>query len=202
MIAGCERNVNHTSGHRMWAAVALVLAVATVIFAVDVALSRIPKGFSVAACVALAVVVAAVGLVHRGAMRIIALAVAVLLLAGAITLVFVEHDPKDDVLIVAGVLATLAAARLAFRVRVEWPRAQRPAHPVLFYNPLSGGGKAERFALADEALQRGGYPGSQGMLGRLLRHVPHLIRNIHKILISKSYITCYVKSATGPGRDN
>jgi diacylglycerol kinase family enzyme len=78
-----------------------------------------------------------------------------LLLGGAVTLVFVEHDPKDDVLIVAGVLATLAAARYAFRVRIAWPRARRPVHPVLFYNPLSGGGKAERFALADEARSRG-----------------------------------------------
>jgi diacylglycerol kinase family enzyme len=53
------------------------------------------------------------------------------------------------------VVATLEAARRAFRVRVQWPRVERPAHPVLFYNPLSGGGKAERFRLADEARDRG-----------------------------------------------
>jgi diacylglycerol kinase family enzyme len=44
---------------------------------------------------------------------------------------------------------------MAFRVHVELPGAKRPAHPVLFYNPLSGGGKAERFHLADEARRRG-----------------------------------------------
>jgi diacylglycerol kinase family enzyme len=142
-------------GHRLWAAGALVVVIATVLFAIDVALSRIPKGFSVVACVVLAVAAAAYGLVRRGGARIVGLAVAVLLLVGAITLVFVEHDPTDDVLLAVGVVATLAAARQAFQVHVEWPRAQRPAHPVLFYNPLSGGGKAERFALAEEARSRG-----------------------------------------------
>jgi diacylglycerol kinase family enzyme len=142
-------------GHRLWAAAALVVVVATALFAVDVALQRIPKGFTVVACVILAVVAAAYGLVHRGGVRVVALALAVLLLAAAVTLVFVEHDPRDDVLIAVGVIAALATARQAFRARVEWPRAHRPAHPVLFYNPLSGGGKAERFKLAEEARDRG-----------------------------------------------
>jgi diacylglycerol kinase family enzyme len=35
------------------------------------------------------------------------------------------------------------------------PRAPRPHRPVLFYNARSGGGKAVRFALADEAKARG-----------------------------------------------
>ena len=35
------------------------------------------------------------------------------------------------------------------------PAPRRPSAPVLFYNPKSGGGKAERFALADEARERG-----------------------------------------------
>jgi diacylglycerol kinase family enzyme len=108
----------------------------------------------VVACVVLAVVVAGYGLMRRGAVRVVALAVSVLLLAASITLVFVEHDPSDDVLIAAGVVVVLAAARRALRARVEWPRAHRSAHPVLFYNPLSGGGKAERFALAEAARSR------------------------------------------------
>jgi diacylglycerol kinase family enzyme len=146
---------DRSSGRRLWAFAALVVVIATALFAVDVALQRIPKGFSVVACVILAVVAAAYGLMHRGAVRVLCLAVAVLLLAASVTLVFVEHDPTDDVLIAAGVLAALAAARQAFRTRVQWPSAHRPAHPVLFYNPLSGGGKAERFNLAEEARSRG-----------------------------------------------
>ena len=142
-------------GRRPWAAAALVVMIATALFAVDVIFQRIPKGFTVVACVILAVVAAAYGFMHRGAIRIVSLAVAVLLLVAGVTLVFVDHDPTDDVLIAVGVVATLAAARQAFRARVEWPRAHRPTHPVLFYNPLSGGGKAERFKLAEEARSRG-----------------------------------------------
>ena len=41
---------------------------------------------------------------------------------------------------------TLAAARAALAVHVDLPSAPAPQHPVLFYNPKSGGGKAERFA--------------------------------------------------------
>jgi hypothetical protein len=147
--------VNQTIGHRLLATAALVVAVATVLFAIDVTLSRIPKGFTVVACVVLAVVVAGYGLVRRGTARVVALAVAVLLLAGSILLVLVEHDPTDDVLVAAGAVIVLAAARRAFRVRFEWPTARPPERPVLFFNPLSGGGKAERFDLAGEARRRG-----------------------------------------------
>jgi diacylglycerol kinase family enzyme len=38
---------------------------------------------------------------------------------------------------------------------VPLPGAADPARPVLFFNPKSGGGKAERFKLADEARARG-----------------------------------------------
>ncbi len=41
------------------------------------------------------------------------------------------------------------------RVHVDLPSASAPRQPVLFFNPRSGGGKAERFALADEARARG-----------------------------------------------
>jgi diacylglycerol kinase family enzyme len=54
-----------------------------------------------------------------------------------------------------GLLVSLAAARAAFAVRVDLPSAAAPERPVLFYNPKSGGGKAERFALAREAANRG-----------------------------------------------
>ncbi|MBV9002043.1 MAG: diacylglycerol kinase [Solirubrobacterales bacterium] len=155
MIGAVGAIGHESSGHRLWAAGTLVLAIATALFAVDVVFQRIPRGLTVVACVVLAVAVAGYGVVRRGAVRITALAVAALLLAVAITLVFVEGDPKADVLIAAGVVATLAAGRRAFRAHVDWPRAQRPARPVLFYNPLSGGGKAERFALAEGARRRG-----------------------------------------------
>ena len=39
-------------------------------------------------------------------------------------------------------------------VHVTLPDATAPSRPVLFFNPRSGGGKAERFSLADEARAR------------------------------------------------
>ena len=53
------------------------------------------------------------------------------------------------------VVAARGRTREAFKVHATLPRAERPSRPVLFYNPLSGGGKAERFHLADEARRRG-----------------------------------------------
>jgi diacylglycerol kinase family enzyme len=58
-------------------------------------------------------------------------------------------------LVVAGLLVSLAAARATIAVHVDLPRATTPRQPVLFFNPRSGGGKAERFALAKEAAERG-----------------------------------------------
>ena len=55
----------------------------------------------------------------------------------------------------AGLLLSLAAASAAFTVHVDLPSATAPRRPVLFFNPRSGGGKAERFALAKEARERG-----------------------------------------------
>ena len=49
----------------------------------------------------------------------------------------------------------LLATRSAFRIHVPLEPASDPHHPVLFYNPKSGGGKAEKFHLADEARGRG-----------------------------------------------
>ena len=40
-------------------------------------------------------------------------------------------------------------------VHVALPGVSAPRNPVLFFNPRSGGGKAERFSLADEARARG-----------------------------------------------
>jgi len=142
MIRCCERNVNVMSGDRFWAAAALVVAIATIVFAIDVALSRIPKGL----CVVVAVAAAAYGLMRRGAARIIALVVAVLLLATSITLVFVEHDPSDDVLIAVGVMVVLAAARRAFRARVEWPRRSVPPIPCCL-QPAFGRRQGRAFCL-------------------------------------------------------
>jgi len=143
------------TGHRIWAAVALILGVAAIVLAVVAAVLRFPDGVVILACAVLALCAAWYGIQRRGAARWLGLAVALLFAAGVVVLVVVEHRLIVDILIVLCFVGSLAAARQAFQVHVKLPPAERPAKPVLFYNPLSGGGKAERFHLADEARRRG-----------------------------------------------
>jgi hypothetical protein len=110
---------------------------------------------SVLLCAALALWSAWHAVRQRGAARIVWVAAAALLLAGAVVLVILEGRPVQDLVVLALVAAALFAARSAFKVSVELPRAQAPSRPALFFNPLSGGGKATRFHLADEARSRG-----------------------------------------------
>jgi diacylglycerol kinase family enzyme len=140
---------------RLAALLALVLAVVTVVGAIVVAVSEFPRGLIVLACLLIAAAAAWYGLLRRGFPRIAGLTVGALALAGAVVALFVGGDPGVDLLVVAGVLATLAASRAALAVHVTLPDAPPPQRAVLFFNPKSGGGKAERFHLADEARKRG-----------------------------------------------
>lgn len=101
---------------------------------------------------------------RRGARRVIALTVAGLALAGTIAGLFFA-DINWPLLLLIAVLAGLSvlAARHALRRTeralrsraVQAKRAHHAEHPVLIMNPKSGGGKAERFHLADECRRRG-----------------------------------------------
>jgi diacylglycerol kinase family enzyme len=143
------------TSRRLWSAGSLLLAAAAVVLAVVFAIAHFPNGLSVLVCLVLAVCVAWYGVRRRDPVRTGGLAVAGLLVLAAIVLVIVEGQLLENLLVLAAVFAALAAAKLAFRVHVHWPHAARPSRPVLFYNPKSGGGKAEKFHLADEARQRG-----------------------------------------------
>ena len=126
--------------------------------AVVVAVQRFPRGLTVLACVVVALWAAWWALVHRGAARYAAAVGAGVLLAGAVVLVALEGRVLEDVLILAGLVLSLAAARRVFTVHVRLPAAAAPKRAVLFYNPKSGGGKAERFEVAREARARGVEP--------------------------------------------
>jgi diacylglycerol kinase family enzyme len=95
------------------------------------------------------------GVIHHGALRAIGLGLAVLLLLGAVALIVFEGKAFQDLLVLALAVLALAMARRAFLSRADLPDAARPDRAVLFYNPKSGGGKATRFHLADEAQKRG-----------------------------------------------
>ena len=140
---------------RLAAILALVVAAATLALAIAVAINQFPRGLILLSCVLIAGVSAWYGLRRRGIARVAGLIVAAIALAGAVALIVGAGAPLVDLLVVAGVLVSLAAASAAFTVHVDLPSAPAPRQPVLFFNPRSGGGKAERFQLAKEARERG-----------------------------------------------
>jgi diacylglycerol kinase family enzyme len=143
------------SVRRPWSVAALVLLLGALVLAVAVAVAHFPRGLTVLLCATLALCAAWYGVRRRGIIRTIGLALAGLLLAGAIALIVFEGSALQDAIVLAAFAAALFAAREALKARAHLPPAERPAHPVLFYNPKSGGGKATRFHLADEARRRG-----------------------------------------------
>jgi diacylglycerol kinase family enzyme len=108
--------------------------------------------------VALAVVAAWTALVHRGTRRVVAAVVAVVALAGAVLLLLGATSIVRIALLVALVVASAVAARVALGhdLAPERPGVTvGPArHGVLLMNPRSGGGKAVRFDLEAEARRR------------------------------------------------
>ena len=140
---------------RLLATTALGVGAATFVLAVVVAVGEFPRGVGLLGCVLIAAASAWYGILRPGFARVAGLAVAVLAIAGAVGLVVVGGAPLVDLLVVAGLLVTLAASRGTLAVHVDLPGASAPRHPVLFFNPRSGGGKAERFELAKQARSRG-----------------------------------------------
>ncbi len=140
---------------RYAAAASLALLAAAVILAVIVTVKHFPRGLTVLACLVAGALIGWWGLVRTGLVRDVALAAAVLLAIGAVALAAFEGPPVVNLLIVAAFLASVQLARVAFTHSAALPPVEPPKRPVLIYNPKSGGGKAERFHLADEARARG-----------------------------------------------
>jgi diacylglycerol kinase family enzyme len=141
---------------RIAAVTALVLPPAILILAVDIVIDQFPRGLIVLAAVAIAFAAAWYGLLRTGAARVLGVAIAGLGLAAAVVVLITDGDHLVEAIVIgAGLALALAATRAAFSVHVPLADAQPPRHPALFYNPKSGGGKAERFKLAEEARARG-----------------------------------------------
>ena len=118
-------------------------------------ISEFPRGPIIAALLILAAVAAWHGLIRRGVARVAGVTCAALLVLATVLIVILDGGVLEAILVGAGAFGALAAARIALVTRVALPDAVPPAHPALFYNPKSGGGKAEKFKLADEARARG-----------------------------------------------
>jgi diacylglycerol kinase family enzyme len=139
---------------RLLAVAALLLAPLAVLSAVGFAADDPQQAFGLLVGLSLTVLAAGFGLVRRGVVRVIAFVIAGMFLLGALE-VLLDRRILDRLLIAALLWLAVSAAYAAFTVHVPLPRARRPRRPVLFLNPRSGGGKAERFRLADEARKRG-----------------------------------------------
>lgn len=139
---------------RLLAVAALLLTPLAVANAVGYVVEDPQDAFGVLLTLSLALVAAGYGLVRRGIVRVIALVLAGMLVLGVVE-VLLDRRVVERLIIAGMFWLAVAAAAAAFAVHVPLPKARRPRRPVLFLNPRSGGGKAERFKLADEARKRG-----------------------------------------------
>src|SRR3954451_7168897 len=140
---------------RPWALLSLLLLATAAGLAVGLTVVRFPRGLTVLACLAAAALFGWYAVRRHGMPQMVGVAGGAMALAAAVVFIVVEGRPLLDAVIAACLLGSLAAARRAFRVHVHTPPAPARREPVLFYNPKSGDGKAERFDLANEALRRG-----------------------------------------------
>ena len=123
--------------------------------AIVLAVDRFPRGIAVLACLWVALVAGWTTLRREGTNRLLAAGLTSAAVTAAILVLVLTGGLLQDLLVTLLFALSVLLARTAFRVRVDLSPAPRPSHPVLFYNPLSGGGKATRFHLAEEARRRG-----------------------------------------------
>lgn len=131
-----------------------LLVVAGIAGVVDV-VSAFPRGVVIAALIIAAAVAAWEGVRRRGPWRATLLAAAAALLVAALAFGVVSGLVLDALLPIVCLVAAVACARRVFAARVQLPSVPRPERPVVIWNPHSGGGKASKANLADEARARG-----------------------------------------------
>jgi len=142
--------------HRLAALVALASALVLAALSIDIVVSQFPRGLIVLACLAIAFVAVWYGLTRTGGARLLGSGVATLAVALIVAMLIADGDHLVQTMVIVVALGLmLLATRSAFRVHVLLEPAPDPQRPVLFYNPKSGGGKAEKLHLAEEARARG-----------------------------------------------
>ncbi|MGV8964742.1 MAG: diacylglycerol/lipid kinase family protein [Cellulomonas sp.] len=143
------------ASRRVASAAALVLGAASIVLAVVTAWREFPRGLVVAALLALAVAAAWAGIRRRGTGRAVALVAAAGLLVAAVVVLVAGGVILEGAVGVVLLVAAIAAARAALTVHVSFAPAPPPRHPIMVWNPRSGGGKAVTHHLAEEARARG-----------------------------------------------
>ena len=143
------------SRRRAMAILALLAVPVLLAVAVTAVIEKFPGALLPVGCVVLAAASGWYGLLRRGPARTFGAAGAVIALALGTVLLFIDGLALEAVLILGGLALLVACARSALQIHVALPSVAAPRHPVLFYNPKSGGGKATRFSLDREAADRG-----------------------------------------------
>lgn len=145
-----------TRGQRAAALVAFALALAAALLLIDLVLRQFPWGLVFFGMTAVALVLGWNGIIRVGTARVVWLSAAALVLVTALLVLIGPGAGVVPSLVILAVLAlALAAARRAYRIKTPLEDVPAPERAVLFYNPKSGGGKAEKFSVASEARSRG-----------------------------------------------
>jgi len=152
-----QRGSHRPASQRVAAAVSLLtvaLAAALLLIGVVVHIAAVLVAL---ACLLICVTAGWYAVSRRGVIRAAGLAVMAVAVGGlAASLVFADLNLLALLAVIAASVASVVSARHALRrpPRRRHPAA-RAAHPVLIMNLTSGGGKAERFRLAEECAKRG-----------------------------------------------
>ncbi len=139
---------------RVAAIVSLALFVAAG-FVVLSAVRSFPRGLIASLLLLLAFYAGWEAIRRRGIGRIVLEVLAVLLLVGTVVAIARGGILAEVVLLAVVLVLASIAARAAFRIHVQLPTAVPPQHPVVIWNPKSGGGKAAAAHLDVEARARG-----------------------------------------------
>jgi diacylglycerol kinase family enzyme len=140
---------------RTAAIVALALSAAGFVVAVFTSTRAFPRGLIAATLLVLSAAAAWQALLRRGRTRAALAALSAVLVIGFVVSLVVGGILLEAIVAAALFALAAVAARTAFRIHVPLPAAAAPAHPVVVWNPKSGGGKALAANLDAEARARG-----------------------------------------------
>lgn len=140
---------------RTAAIAAIALTTAGIVLTLWTATRSFPRGLIAATVLLLAMVATWEALRRTGRARTALLAVGMILVIGFFVVLVVGGILLEAVVAVVLFSMAASAARTAFRIHVPLPTAATPKHPVVVWNPKSGGGKALAANLDAEARARG-----------------------------------------------
>ncbi len=140
---------------RLTAVAALALLVGAAIVVVLGAVDAFPRGALAGGVLVAALLAAGEAVRHRGTGRTVFLGTSVALLVAAIVITFTGGLILEALVAIGCLAASAALAARLFTARTHLAPVRPPDHPVVIWNPRSGGGKALAANLADEARARG-----------------------------------------------